>query len=238
MKPILSVIIPTVNEVHALPRTLAPLRSTPQVEIIVVDGGSNDGTVKFAGSRGCRTVTGPRGRGLQLNRGVKEARGELLLFLHADTLVPDNFTELVTRTLAVADVAAGAFSLGFDSRRRSLALIGWGANLRSKIFSLPYGDQGIFTSRTNFLAVGGFAEMEIMEDFVFVKKMRSCGRIVTLREKVITSARRWENIGILKTTLINQFIILGYLFGVPPPTLAGWYQRARGIDQRRDRNIS
>jgi hypothetical protein len=173
-----------------------------------------------------------------MNLGVNMSRGELLLFLHGDTVVPDNFIEMVARTLAMPDVAAGAFSLGFDSRRRSLALIGWGANLRSRVFSLPYGDQGLFTSRTNFLAVGGFDEMEIMEDFVFIKKMRRCGRIITLRDPVITSARRWENMGVLKTTLINQLIIIGYRFGVAPATLAGWYQHARGIDRRGGRIIS
>lgn len=234
MRPILSVIIPTINEVHNLPRTLTPLFCTPQCEVVVIDGGSSDGTVEFARTNGCRTFSGPRGRGVQLNLGCRESRGELLLFLHGDTLVPDNFIELVTRTLSMPGVAAGAFSLGFDSRRRAMALISCGANLRSRIFTLPYGDQGLFTSRTNFLAVGGFTEMEIMEDYVFVKKMRRCGRIITLREQVITSARRWDNMGILKTTLINQVIIVGYRLGVPPPTLACWYQRARGLGRGRD----
>lgn len=234
MNPIISIIIPTVNEEQTLPRTLTPLKLCSQCEVLVVDGGSNDGTIAIANASGCRTISGPRGRALQMNLGVEESKGELLLFLHADTLLPDHFLTQITRTLGIFNAAAGAFSLGFDNRRRSMAIISWGANLRSRLFSLPYGDQGLFTSRKNFLAVGGFPEMEIMEDFVFIRKMRRLGRIITLRDQVITSARRWENTGVLKTTFINQLIIAGYHLGIPPATLAGYYQRARGVLKRKD----
>ncbi|MFW2364881.1 MAG: TIGR04283 family arsenosugar biosynthesis glycosyltransferase [Desulforhopalus sp.] len=238
MNPLISIIIPTVNEEQTLPRTLAPLKFCGQCEVLVVDGGSNDGTLAIANTYGCRTISGPRGRARQMNRGVEESTGDVLLFLHADTLLPGNFFTQITRTLKISDVAAGAFSLSFDSRQRSLAIISWGANLRSRLFSLPYGDQGLFTSRKNFSAVGGFPEMEIMEDFVFIRKMRRFGRVITLQDQVITSARRWENIGVLKTTFINQLIIAGYRLGIPPATLARYYQRAQGVLKKKDTIIS
>ncbi|MGW8193024.1 MAG: TIGR04283 family arsenosugar biosynthesis glycosyltransferase [Desulforhopalus sp.] len=224
----ISVIIPALNEKRSLPRTLAVLVGHPGTEIIIVDGGSDDGTPAVAERCGCKIYTGPRNRSQQMNIGAENSSGDILLFLHADTLLPDNFPQAVHRALGAENVAAGAFSLSFDNAARSLRCIAWGANLRSRIFQLPYGDQGIFTSRARFDAVGGFPEMEIMEDFVFIREMQRMGRIVTVAEKVTTSARRWQSIGIIKTTLINQLIICGHSLGVSHGTLAHWYRRARG----------
>ena len=227
MNSVISIIIPALNEEQSLPRTLAPLVGNARCEVILVDGGSEDGTLALARSFGCKTYAGPRNRSRQMNLGAEKSRGSALLFLHADTLLPDNFLHAVYPALANENVAAGAFSLSFDCDSRALGIIARGANLRSRFFQLPYGDQGLFTSRSNFKAVGGYPEMEIMEDFVFVRKMQGQGRIITLDEKVTTSARRWKNIGILRTTLINQIIICGHSLGVSPATLARWYQRVR-----------
>jgi rSAM/selenodomain-associated transferase 2 len=229
MTPFISIIIPTLNEEKNLAHTLQPLRNINGCEVIIVDGGSSDGTVSLAREAGCRTIDSSRGRGRQMNTGAGAATAEILLFLHADTVLPANFEQLILQTLARQDIVAGAFSLGFDSQANSLACIAWGANLRSRFLHLPYGDQALFTSRTCFHAVGGFPEMEIMEDFVFVKRIRKKGRIAILPEKVITSARRWQNLGILRTTLINQLILCSHGLGVPPATLARWYQRMRGL---------
>jgi rSAM/selenodomain-associated transferase 2 len=227
----ISIIIPTVNEEANLRRTLMPLQNQNSCEVIIVDGGSIDATISLARGAGFKTITSPRGRSKQMNAGAAAATGEVLLFLHADTLLPDNFPQLIFDILARPKVTAGAFSLSFDDDAKSLYLIAWCANLRSRFFQLPYGDQALFTSRKCFDDIDGFPDMEIMEDFVFIKRLRKLGRIAILPEKVITSARRWQNFGILRTTLINQLIVSGHKLGVRPATLAKWYQRMRGISQ-------
>ncbi len=229
MTPLISIIIPTLNEQENLGHTLTPLRNISGCEVIIVDGGSSDGTVSFAREGGFKAIDSSRGRSRQMNRGAAAATAEIMLFLHADTVLPANFEQLVIETLARPDIVAGAFSLGFDSQAWSLACIAWGANLRSRFLHLPYGDQALFTSRSCFFAVGGFPEMEIMEDFVFIERIRKQGRIAILPEKVRTSSRRWQNLGILRTTLINQLILCGHSLGVSPATLAKWYQRMRGL---------
>jgi rSAM/selenodomain-associated transferase 2 len=228
----LAVIIPVLNEQEKLPATLAALSAEPSLEIAVVDGGSSDNTVALARSAGCRVIAGLPGRGCQMNAGVAGTSAELLLFLHADTLLPPRFAESVKQTLARREVALGAFSLAIDSDVRGLTLLARLANLRSRWLGLPYGDQALFTTRERFGLVGGFPEIEIMEDFVFVRRMRQFGRIVTLPERVTTSARRWHNMGTLQTTLINQLIVCGYVVGVKPARLARWYRRLKGVAGR------
>lgn len=232
MSPTLSIIIPTLNEEHTLGKTLTPLVRAEDCEVIVVDAGSSDQTLDVARQSGCKTIAGSRGRSRQLNRGAAAAQGELLLFVHADTLLPNHFCQLVADTLRRPAVAAGAFSLAITSPARSLAAIAFLANLRSRLLHLPYGDQAIFTSRDKFTAVGGFPELDIMEDFVFIRQMKKLGRIIILAEKAETSARRWQNMGIVRTTLINQLIVCGYGLGVSPTTLARWYKRAQGLGRR------
>ncbi len=229
MSTSLAVIIPALNEQEQLPATLADLDGDPSLEIVVVDGGSTDNTVALAWARGCRVISGPPGRGRQLNAGVAATTAELLLFLHADTRLPSRFAESVEQTLARREVALGAFSLAIDSDARSLSLLAGLATLRSRWFALPYGDQALFTTRARFGQVGGFPEIEIMEDFVFVRRMRRVGHIVTLPERATTSARRWRNLGVVQTTLINQVIVCGYAAGVKPARLARWYRRLRGV---------
>ncbi|MEE4313089.1 MAG: TIGR04283 family arsenosugar biosynthesis glycosyltransferase [Desulfofustis sp.] len=229
MSPALAVIIPALNEEEQLPATLDALSGEPSLEIVVADGGSTDTTVALARSAGCRVVGGPPGRGRQLNIGVAASTAELLLFLHADTRLPPGFAATVEQTLARREVALGAFSLAIDSNAPSHVLLARLANLRSRWLSLPYGDQALFTTRMRFEQVGGFPEIEIMEDFVFVRRMRRVGRIVTLPERATTSARRWHNLGVVQTTLINQLIVCGYAAGVKPARLARWYRRLRGV---------
>ena len=234
----ISVIIPTLNEERVLGPTLAALQmgsSAGRCELIVVDGGSSDSTVSLARAAGARVIESPRGRGRQMNAGAAAASGGILLFLHADTLLPAGFSQLIEEALAKPGVAAGAFSLAIDSRTKGLAAIAFLANLRSRFLHLPYGDQALFTTKNIFVAVGGFPEIAIMEDYVFVRQLHKLGRIVILPAKATTSARRWQNMGILRTTVINQFIVGGYAIGVPPAALARWYQRLRGVDKPHSR---
>ena len=231
MSVTISIIIPTLNEEEVLGRTLTRLQDKKNCEVIVVDGGSSDATLALAQKAGCRTISSPKGRGRQMNLGAAEAKGEVLLFLHADTLLPEEFPGLILDAITRPAVAAGAFSLAIDSPSKSLAAIAYLANLRSRFLHLPYGDQALFTSRSMFNAIGGFPEMEIMEDFVFIQTIKKEGKIVILPERATTSARRWQNMGIIRTTLINQLIVCGHSLGVPPVMLAGWYRRMRGVDK-------
>lgn len=231
MKPSLSVIIPTLNEEQNLVKTLEGL--DVESEKIVVDGGSTDKTTSIAQQAGCEVLTSPPGRGSQMNLGAGTASGNILLFLHADTLLPHGYRQLIEKSLADPRVALGAFSLGFESSERKMRFIAGSANFRSRIFQLPYGDQALFTTAVRFSSLGGFPETEIMEDFIFVRKMRKTGKIAILPESVITSARRWQNMGILRTTLINQLIVTGYLLGIPPSRLARLYQRLKGVSSKK-----
>ncbi|MGB3211824.1 MAG: TIGR04283 family arsenosugar biosynthesis glycosyltransferase [Desulforhopalus sp.] len=229
MTTTISIIIPTLNEEDVLGRTLACLQDEQNCEVIVVDGGSSDATLAIADKARCQTIKSPPGRGRQMNTGAAAAKGEILLFLHADTQLPDTFPGLIINAMSDPAVAAGAFSLAIDSPAKSLAVIAWFANARSRLLHHPYGDQALFTRRRSFDALGGFPEMEIMEDFVFIQKIKKKGKVITLPERATTSPRRWQNMGIVRTTLINQLIVCGYSLGIPSTVLAGWYQRIRGL---------
>ena len=223
----LSIIIPTLNEEQTLAKTLECLAG--QGEIVVVDGGSTDRTVELAQNYGATVLSSLPGRGAQMNAGSCSSSGDILLFLHADTLPPIGFRELIKKTLKSPDVAMGAFALGINTTEKKILAIAKAANLRSQLLHLPYGDQGFFMTRSRFDEIGGFPEIEIMEDFVFVRRMKSLGKIVHRPEPVTTSSRRWENLGCIKTTLINQLIVGGYLLGFSPAKLSRMYKRLRGL---------
>ncbi len=225
----ISIIIPTLNENDFLGKTLTRLQDKKNCEVIVVDGGSSDETLALARNAGCRIISSPKGRGRQMNLGATKATGNVLLFLHADTLLPENFPQLIFDAVSRASFVAGAFSLAIDSPLKSLATIACLANLRARFLHFPYGDQALFVTRSMFNSIGGFPEIEIMEDFVFIQKIKKEGKIVILPERATASARRWQNMGIARTTLINQLIVCGHSLGVSPDTLARWYQRVRGI---------
>lgn len=232
----ISIIVPTLNEETILGKTLSHLGPRENCEIIVVDGGSSDRTLDIARNAGCRLISSPQqGRGRQMNCGAAEAIGEVLLFLHADTLLPDNFPGLIMDAVSQPAVVVGAFSLAIDSPLKRLAAIAWTANLRSRLLHLPYGDQAIFIRRSMFNSIGGFPEMEIMEDFVFIQNSKKEGKLIILPDRATTSARRWENIGIIRTTLINQLMICGYCLGVPSKVLSKWYRRLQGMGRHRSR---
>jgi rSAM/selenodomain-associated transferase 2 len=219
----ISVVIPTLNEAPYLDRALAPLRGGQNIETIVVDGGSHDGTDVLAAERGVPLIRGCPGRAQQLNAGARAAVGEILLFLHADTQLPDRFDEYVRQTLASPNVVAGAFRLRIDGPRPAFRLIEWAVNLRSRYLQMPYGDQAIFLRTDTFHQLGGFPELPIMEDFELVRRLRRLGKIAIVAAPATTSARRWEQLGPWRTTLINQQVILGYHLGVSPQTLSRWY---------------
>ena len=220
----ISVIIPTLNEAAALPATLAAIQPEADVEVIVADGGSSDGTTEAALAAGARLVAAERGKARQMNAGAAAASGDVLLFLHADTRLPQGFDAHVRDALGRPGAVAGAFAFRVDSPRRGLRVIEWLANWRSRRLGMPYGDQGIFVKADAFREAGGYPDLPVMEDFELMRRLKRRGRIVLARAAAVTSGRRWLRLGLLRTTLVNQAMIVGYLLGVSPERLARWYR--------------
>ncbi|WP_068819632.1 TIGR04283 family arsenosugar biosynthesis glycosyltransferase [Phormidesmis priestleyi] len=224
MIELISVVIPVLNEAHQLSKILHILKHASDVEIIVVDGGSYDQTREIAAAAGVTVIQSEIGRAHQMNAGAAQATGDILLFLHADTQLPRGFDTTVRHTLSQPNVIAGAFRLSIDASSWKLRLIEWGVNARSRHLQMPYGDQAIFLKATTFRALGGFPILPIMEDFELVRQLKQRGRIAIAPTAVITSGRRWQTLGVVKTTLINQLVILTYFLGVSPDRIAHWYR--------------
>ncbi len=221
-----SIIVPVVNEEAIIQATLSSIQDNSAIEIIVVDGGSTDHTFKLVSEMGIKIIQSPvYGRANQMNFGAKIAKGELFLFLHADSKLPENYLDLITKTLVNPNIIAGAFELAINSNKTGLRIIEKLVNWRSHLFSLPYGDQGIFMRREVFEEMGGFPELPIMEDFELIRRLKKRGKIGIIPAKITTSARRWEQVGIWKTTVINQLIIIGYFLKISPLKLKQFYQQ-------------
>jgi hypothetical protein len=223
---LVSIVIPTRNEEAVIESTLQPLIDLPDVEVIVADGGSTDGTVAICQRLGVRTVAVRPGRGRQMNAGAAVARGEGLLFLHADASLPTSFRDEIWSTLSLGAIA-GAFRLAIDDPRRALRWIEWGANLRSRYLQLPYGDQGLFLRAETFYQLGGFPNWPLLEEVELCRRLHRRGRIRLAPSAIRTSARRWQKLGIGRTTLTNQLCLAGYYLGVSPERLARWYRGER-----------
>jgi hypothetical protein len=172
-----------------------------------------------------------------MNAGAAKATGGVLLFVHADTLLPPGLPGLVSRTLSRSCVAAGAFRFRIAGNFRGKSLVEWITGIRSRWLQRPYGDQGLFLTRALFEEMGGFADLPIMEDYEFTTRLRRRGRIVTVDEAAVTSGRRWQKLGVLRTTLRNQWMLAGYHLGVDPQKLATRYRtvRAESPAEKRDR---
>ncbi|MBE9042822.1 TIGR04283 family arsenosugar biosynthesis glycosyltransferase [Pleurocapsales cyanobacterium LEGE 10410] len=225
---IISIIIPVLNEAAIAKQALTQLQQYSNVEIIVVDGGSQDNTVAIARQLGVRVIViAGKGRAAQMNAGANVAQGSLLLFLHVDTQLPPNFITLVTKTSRQPNVIAGAFELAIAGQEKSLRWIEKLVNWRSRLLSLPYGDQAIFITQQAFVDLGGFADLPIMEDFEFIKRVKRKGKIAIVPGAVTTSGRRWQKLGVWKTTLINQLVIIGYYLGISPTKLSNFYRSRR-----------
>ncbi len=224
----ISVVIPALNEAHHLRATLKRLPREDGLEVIVVDGGSHDATLAVAQERADLAIAASvAGRASQMNTGARAATGGILLFLHADTHLPVDFTAWIRQTLARPQTVAGAFRLAVASDALALRWVEFGVRLRSRWLGLPYGDQGIFLRRSTFERVGGFPEQPLMEDFELMRRLHPLGRIQIVPSAASTSARRWERLGVWQTTALNQAIVMGYLLGFSPQRLADLYHRTR-----------
>ncbi len=222
----LSIIIPTFNEERYLAKTLAAL-GDEAFEILVVDGGSADKTCVIARDYGCEVLASPKSRGAQQRAGASYASGDVLAFVHADTRLPSTYGRFIEGALFDPNIAFGAFRLAIDPPSLGRRLIAGWANLRSKLFALPYGDQAIFVRRATYFLAGGFPDWPIMEDVGLVERLRRLGGFKLVDGFVRTSARRWEKEQALFTTVRNWSMILRYTAGVSPHRLARYYSDKR-----------
>ncbi len=224
----ISVIIPTLNEEQTIQAVLAHTCGLGFEEVVVVDGGSVDRTadlVRAAG--GARLIAGRRGRASQMNAGAKGTRGDVLVFLHADTILPAGARQAIEAAVADPGVTGGRFDVTFDRTSGWARLIGALMNLRSRLTGISTGDQAIFVRRDVFDRLGGFADIPLMEDIEFTGRLRRTGRLAALRHSVTTSFRRWERNGPLRTILWMWTLRILYWSGVSPHRLQRFYAAVR-----------
>jgi len=194
--------------------------------MVLVDGGSTDATAAIAArSPRVRLLPSPRGRARQMNAGARAARGDVLLFLHADTLLPDGGLAAVEAAIRDPGVAGGRFDVRFDNPRRVFRMIAWFMNLRSRWTGISTGDQAIFVRREVFETLGGYSDMPLMEDVELCRRLKRRGRLAALRQTVTTSARKWEREGAARTILLMWVLRFLYMAGVSPARLHRWYYR-------------
>lgn len=216
----LSIVIPTLNESDNLAATLAPLQALRRrgCEVIVVDGGSEDGTLRIAAPLADQVLTGPRGRARQMNAGARTARSDVLWFLHADTAVPADALDQMQAALA-GGAHWGRFDVRLSGSQRMLRVVEWMMNRRSCLTGIATGDQGMFVRREVFESVGGFPEIPLMEDVALSRLLKGRGRPACLPGPLVTSSRRWERHGIMRTILLMWRLRLAYFLGADPGKL-------------------
>jgi len=223
----LSIVIPALDEASNLDRLLPDLvRGCSDEEGIVVDGGSTDATAEVVKRHpSVRLIASPRGRARQMNAGAAAAQGAALLFLHADTALPEGATAAIARALADPAMVGGRFDVRFTSPRWPFRVIAAFMNRRSRLSGICTGDQAIFVTRAAFAALGGYADIPLMEDIELTKRLKRLGALVSLDLRVTTSSRKWERDGIVRTVLLMWSLRFLYFCGVSPARLCAWYYR-------------
>ena len=220
----ISVVIPALDEAGGIAEAVRSA-AAGGAEVLVVDGGSADGTRERAAAAGARVLHTSPGRARQLGVGAGEARGEVVVFLHADTVLPDGWARALERSLADPRIVGGCFRLRFAERSPALRLIEWGVRLRVALLGLPYGDQALFARRAILERIGGVPQVPIMEDLDLVRRLAREGRLAHLPLAVATSARRYRARGALRTFLRNALAALGWGLGLDRERIAAWYRR-------------
>jgi rSAM/selenodomain-associated transferase 2 len=225
----ISVIMPTWNEADGIVATLSSLQNLRDhsAEIIVVDGGSRDATVKLAQTLADLVICEGQGRAQQMNAGAHRAKGDILLFLHADTQLPENVYQLILEGLAKNNRSWGRFDVRLSGKHPLLRVVEFMMNWRSRLTGIATGDQAIFVRRDWFEAAGGFPIIPLMEDIALCRKLKRRGPPLCLRARVVTSSRRWEQHGIVRTVLLMWRLRLAYALGADPLQLAGKYYKSQ-----------
>lgn len=223
----LGIVVPALDEADYLAVLLPDLLARePGARVVVVDGGSRDATrAVVARFPPARLLEAPRGRARQMNAGARAVGGDALLFLHADTRLPEGAGDAIARAFADPQVVGGRFDVAFDRSRLIYRMIAWSMNRRSRLTGISTGDQAIFVRRAVFEAMGGFADIPLMEDVDFTRRLKRRGRMAALDLRVTTSARKWEREGPGRTILLMWALRLLYAGGVSPQLLHRWYYR-------------
>lgn len=221
----LSIIMPTLNEAEGIQAQLAALQPLRErgCQLIVVDGGSSDETVERARRSVDLLVTAPRGRARQMNAGAAHASGEVLLFLHADTKLPERADTLIVPGLEACGRHWGRFDVSIEGTHTLLPVIAWFMNRRSRMTGIATGDQAIFVRRELFDSVGGYPAIALMEDIVLSRRLKRCGPPLCLEQQVLTSGRRWEKGGVMRTIVLMWGLRLAFFCGADPARLAKIY---------------
>lgn len=222
----ISVIIPTYNEEENITSLLQSFNYNDNCEVIIVDGGSSDKTVELAAKFPVKILKSGNGRAKQMNVGANHARGDILLFLHADCILEDGSIGKIKDSIKDGFIA-GCLRHKIVSSRMIYRFIEFSGDLRARLYKVFYGDQAIFVKKDCFFKLGGYDDVELFDDVMFSKKLRKAGRICILDKNVYTQPRRWENQGVLRTTFINWTLTLGFMFGVPVRRLKSIYTDIR-----------
>jgi rSAM/selenodomain-associated transferase 2 len=225
----ISIIVPALNEAQGIAAALAALASLRNRghEVIVVDGRSSDKTAALSRGAADRVVAAARGRASQMNAGAALAQDEVLLFLHADTRLPENADARILQGLAASGRAWGRFDVRIEGKSRLLPVIAFFMNLRSRATGIATGDQAIFVRRDAFWRIGGYPPLELMEDIALSRLLARVSRPLCLADKAVTSGRRWERHGVLRTVLLMWWLRLAFFFGATPASLARLYDGER-----------
>ncbi|MGZ8195337.1 MAG: TIGR04283 family arsenosugar biosynthesis glycosyltransferase [Methylosarcina sp.] len=218
-----SVIVPTLNEEHSILACLSALQALrDRCEIIVVDGGSSDKTRIIAEDWADRLILSEKGRARQMNTGARAATGDVLIFLHADTFLPENAPELIQQQVE-RDGEWGRFDVQLSGDHFMFKIIGQLMNWRSRLTGIATGDQALFVTKKAFISAGGYPEIALMEDIAFSKTLKNTGPPVCLKARVISSSRKWQQEGIVRTIALMWSLRLQYFFGADPEALAHRY---------------
>ena len=227
--PDISIVVPVLNEsqhINAFLQNLKSQMAGHKVEIIVVDGTQDCGTIAVINDSQITRLAGPKGRAKQMNVGSAVAKGRVLFFLHADTILPPGALEKISDVMEAPKYVAGAFEIEYDSESPMLGFIAWRSNLRCRVTRIPYGDQGIFIRKAYFERIGGYREYDFLEDVDLMRRIkRDGGKICILKSQLRVSSRRWEKEGFFYCMIRNQIMVTLFHFGVHPNKLARYYRK-------------